>query len=326
MKRVRKPSRVTSRRRVRRPNRNAQPRLPNRTMARPSGGMDRELVRLWERTFEVSRDYYTQEKGPEPPLLATNCAWKAVLMKHQPIGVSSEYVNRIATDDTTSVARFDRWERRPERIAGLEPNLVTPIYFDQPGVFHSGPVVGEFGRLLEFSYLDQDANFRVARFREPGLPDFLWDDQQKCVLSLPGLNVDNQCTPVPERGVGARLRGLVGADSVLERGAALVEKFMQRPPRCFYEAPKFSLDTVCVGMMDAVVYRSDKWGELEQPVYADHPRNPHPELQGSREYLHQDQFGVVLEQSLETIGGSKVPALSVVRGGRLDAYKEGLVY
>lgn len=323
--RSRAPSRVTGSR-YRHPNRYAQP-LVAEGVAYPAATTPRELRSLWERTYQVSFDYYTQERGPDPiSALASNCAWKAVLIKYTPQGVGASWAYHMASQDTPTVARFGQWRPRPSDVAGLERDLSTPIRFGQRTTFRSGPVVGEFGRMLEFSYLDHNADFRVARFSEPGLPEFLWDDDQKCVLALPGLDLPAICAPIPSRSVSERLRGLVGGGDHLQRGVALVEKFQQRPANCFYDTPDFSTAMSCVGTMDAVVYRSDKWGGHEAPVFADHPRNPDPELRGSREYLHQDQFGVVLEQSRDKVPGTSVPAVSVVRGARLDAYKEGLVY
>ena len=261
----------------------------------------------WDRVYSVAKNYYVQERAPEPEMLARTCAWKAVRLRFE--------------------RRFGgRWNRlsNPGRIAGHWPDG-TPIKFGEKRRLPEAEAVGILGKLLELTFLSSDGRFMVQRFDEPGLPDLCWNDELKACLAFPLMDIPSFCTPidmVAEDGYRRANRSVSVDMRALKQGIEVAERWHQREADCFYNVDPPRVSVEVVGLMDTIVYRSDKWGDGDEPIWqGDAPRNPHPDLEGSREYVHQDEYGVVLEES-----SGWPPEAIVVHGGRLDAWKEGLVY
>ena len=243
-------------------------------------------------------------------------------------------------------------------IAGHWPDG-EPIAFGQTRETPSPGPVGVLGKLLEVAYLDHEGTFRVQRFGEPGLPDLVWSDRYKSCFAFPHLDILGSCVPLDYIDVEGRLvdvrrrhplesprqlaanQGFVSATgaeleptrhaarhrepgrgvkpptvsaSDVDEAVAIAERWHQRDAQCFRRLETPDMPVFVIGMMDTIVYRSDKWGEP----------NPHPDLAGSQEYVHQDEYGVVLEMS--HVAKGRAPDAVVVHGGKLDAWKEGLVY
>ncbi len=88
-----------------------------------------------------------------------------------------------------------------------------------------------------------------------------------------------------------------------------------REAKCHVPVPLPDVMVVPVGVADTLVYRSDKF---------DGPRNPHPDQQGSQEYVHQFDDDVFVEES--KFSATKPPAAVLISGGRLDVEAAGIVH
>ena len=273
---------------------------------KPTSRLPAEAKKTWDRVYRVAKEYYVQERAPEPEMLSRTCAWKAVRLG---------YERKFA----------GRWEPlcSPGKVAGHWPDG-KQIKFGEKRALPRAAGVGILGKLLELTFLSPDGRFMVQRFEEPGLPDLCWNDGLKACLSFPLLDIPNFCTPIDMISEdGYRRSNRSGFDMQgLQEGIEVVERWHQREADCFFRVDPPKVKVQVVGLMDTIVYRSDKWGNGDEPVWqGDLPRNPHPDLEGSREYVHQDEYGVVLEES-----SGWPPEAIVIHGGRLDAWKEGLVY
>jgi hypothetical protein len=203
----------------------------------------------------------------------------------------------------------------------------VPILFGSQRLAPQPGQVGKLGKLLEITFIDPAGRFRVQRFDEPGLPDLLWNDDLRALFAYPAMDPSTHCIPLEHvdaraanRYSGFRNRGRV--PDHLSDGVEIVERWHQRPARC-YEVidPPDEVVTV-IGMADTVVYRSDKWEPHGEPTWNEAGKfNDHPDLEGSQEYVHQYDIGVVLEEST-----GYPPETVVMHGGKLEAWKEGLVY
>lgn len=156
-----------------------------------------------------------------------------------------------------------------------------------------GPV-GWQGKLLEVSYYGPNG-FTVDRFNNTQ-SDMVWNPVTKVLASLPGTKIPNVRQPIQNSS----------------QAAAKIYKTWHQRKATSQTPVKFpEYDLLVVGVVDTVVYRSDKW----------HEPNPDSYVQGSPEYLHQVDGGVFL--SLEP---REHPRAVLVRGGNLDVEEGGIVY
>lgn len=201
----------------------------------------------------------------------------------------------------------------PEMEARNAGWRAVKLYISQPGVvgwYRNGFKVGwnhtetipdpgtlpVIGKLMEVTFLTQRGSFGVQTYAESDLPDLAWDDDKKRLLCYPNL---------PRNVV--RDRFVAGED----RAAKVYQRWHNRPPGSqeIHNPPTYRVRVI--GAVDCVTYRSDKWGEA----------NTKNDLDGSPEYLHQDDLGVFIE-----VDRFPNPNLIVIQGGRLDALKEGLIH
>lgn len=176
------------------------------------------------------------------------------------------------------------WTRRGDRRHLGE----GPFDFDPQTTIYQG-------KALEITYYGPNG-LDVLRFSEPGLPDLYWNDDQKKLFIFPNMEVSTYCDPYLE-----------GKD--LKKAAKVYRTWHQRAAECHQVARHPEVPVYVVGSGDTVVYRSDKWG----------PRNKHPELRGSKEYLHQFDEGVFVatDPDIEAV---------IVEGNKLDVHPGGIVH
>jgi hypothetical protein len=236
-------------------------------LVRPANEADSRPVRMvWNAFHTVALQHYKKTRAPDPEMEARNAGWRAVKLYISQPGVVG-------------------WYRNGYKV-GWKHSEVVP----DPGTL---PVIG---KLMEVTYLTKAGGFAVLSYREPRLPDVMWDDKKKRLLCY---------TNLPQNVV--RDKYVAGEDEAVK----VYKRWHKRPPGSqeIHAVPTYRVGVI--GSVDCVTYRSDKW---------DKP-NLNPELQGSPEYLHQDDIGVFVE-----VDRLPNPNLIVIQGGRLDALTEGLIH
>ena len=153
-------------------------------------------------------------------------------------------------------------------------------------------------KFIEIAWIDARGVLHIQRFTEPGLPDLAWNDRTKVLMVFPTTEVPDVCH-----------RNLQG----LEREAKMISKWAKgRKAKCAIPMQVDDYLTTPLGVADTIVYRSDKF---------DGKRNPHPDLRGASEYVHQFDDDVFVEGS-ET----SPPDAILVSGGKLDVKPGGIVH
>jgi hypothetical protein len=239
----------------------------------PNTGDPQPVRDLWYRTHKIAKDYYTANKAPDPEMEGRNAAWRAVNI----------------------------YQTTPGKVGWVKEG---PVTWRESQVVNDPGSVSVIGKLIEVTYLTQRMTFDVVRFKEPGLPDLLWDDDTKRLLCYTGLpdgyeqHVNKVSSP--------RLR------SEIERENKMYRRWHKRPASKVEIVGAPPTEVLVNGAADAIVYRSDKWDEP----------NPDPDLVGSPEYLHQHDLGVFMSRN----PGTATPKLIVVQGGKLDALTAGIIH
>lgn len=248
----------------------------------PSSRSPEEARQLWDEVFKNAENYYRGQRAPDPDVLASNTAWKTVEL----------YYRKTPTGKL--VKRNPSGELQVGATADGEK-----VYFDeQPEVMDEPGNVTWLGKVVELAWIDAKGNLRIQRFRDPGLPDLAWNHTTKTLMTFPTAHVPAICDP-----------SLVG----LEEQAKMLGRWAQgREAKCHVPIQIQSLKVAPVGVADTLVYRSDKF---------DGKRNPHPDLKGAQEYVHQFNDDVFVEES-----AGKPPEAILISGGRLDVEERGIIH
>lgn len=248
----------------------------------PGKNAPEEARRLWDEAFRNAERYYKSQRAPDPRTIASNTAWKTVNLYWKP----------------ESNGQLRRRNPQAELQVGATADG-EPVYFgEEPEKIGSPGKTTWLGKAIEVAWIDQDGNLRIQRFREPGLPDFAWNDRTKTLMMFPTTEVPEICDP--------DLRGL-------EAEAKMIGVWAKgRKAKCKVPVKVDNFLVVPVGVADTLVYRSDKF---------DGKRNPHPDLRGAKEYVHQFDDDVFVEES-----GGKPPEAILISGGRLDVEPGGIVH
>jgi len=234
-------------------------------MVRLPNGSDPPTVRsLWTPTYKLSKQYYADNKAPDPEMEARNCAWRAV----------------------------DVYMRNPGRAGWIDNG---PVQWKDSQVIDDPGKVTVIGKLMEVTYLSANMTFDVEKFKEPGLPDLIWDDKHKRIL----------CYPTLPKGTFHDDVSKVADEN------KMYKRWHKRDAGAYEVVKAKSIEVLVIGAADAIVYRSDKWDEP----------NPDPDLAGSPEYLHQHDLGVFTSRN----PGSATNLL-VVQGAKLDALTAGIIH
>jgi len=238
-----------------------------------------EVREVWFDAYENAKDYYTSQRAPFPDNLAKNTAWKTV---------------KMFWEEPRS-GRFRMRNPNEPVLAGAYKG--TQIGIGQKIPFEEPAKTAALCKLIELSWIASDGSLQVQRFEPPGIPDVFWNKKRKTLYMFPELELGE---------------GVCGDDVFigLRDQFKMFRTWAKRDPRCRYELTVPQEPVIALGVADTIVYRSDKW--------QDEP-NPHPDKQGSQEYLHQ--FG--LDVAIEETPGDPPPVIQV-RGGKLTVLEGGI--
>lgn len=253
---------------------------PEDPVPHPPRNMPPEIRKVWDRAYEDSRAYYKSQRAPDPKELGRGTAWRVVNLYWDP-------TRQWRARNPSQRAYFGYTENQQPVYAGEEPRPVP----------HPEGAVPSLGKLLEIAWVSADGRLVVQRFREPGLPDLVWDRDQGVLLSFPVVESPTYCDP-----------DLTGLDEAVE----MFEIWSEHEAQCKAKVITPDVETIPFGAADSVVYRSDKF---------DREKSDDPDLRGSTEYIHRFDEGVVVEQT----PGHPPPAI-VIQGGRLDVISAGIIH
>jgi hypothetical protein len=253
----------------------------------PGNNLPAEALALWERVHDTARTYYTDQLAPDPEKTARHTAWKAVRMFFEKKG--SAWV--------------------PKGDGPIQAGVThqgQPVYFGEaPEKLPKFDPVAKLAALLEYSYLNEDAEFCIVRFVDPGLPKLTWDKPRRMLVTYVGIEL-----PVPEP--------LEKRDPTLRKAANMHNKWSHHSATEVYRTAVPDLKVMPLGVADTIVYRSPKF---------DRDNNPHPDAVGSTEYLHNFDQGVFLEADPEFVRNpNRAPKVLIASGGRLDVWPDGIVF
>lgn len=221
--------------------------------------------KLWLAAYENANGYYNPGNDPKNQKTAKATAWKTVRLFFAQEGKN--------------------WVRR----AALPPVGQGPVTF----LGTPGDLV-DLGALLEYTYIDADANLQICRFPDSDSPPLFWSPRNRTLYVFP--TAESQACAKPDPW---------GTSAVMFR------RWAQREAKCerVFDVPE--VDVQLLGNMDTLIYRSDKW----------HDKNPDPNVAGSQEYIHQLGDGVGLWQS-----AGNPPGAIVMTGGCLDVEERGIIH
>lgn len=256
----------------------------------PGKGAPEEVQQAWHEAYRKAEAYYRSQRAPDPDVLASNTAWKTILLDWNK-GITGKFTRK----------------RNPERIrVGKTRGGKVSYLGSAPHKAADASKHPRLGKVIEIAWVDPSRGepfLHVQRFHEPGLPDLVWDDDKKVLMFFPNVS------PVggPESG---DLSGLGKQSKVYKRwakGRAPRGKASRNVPDDELVAP--------VGVADTIVYRSDKF---------DKSISHHPDLRGAKEYVHQFDDDVFVEQSRSF--KNNPPDVVNILGGRLDVLPGGIVH
>lgn len=248
----------------------------------PGKDVPAHVRRTWQEAFDKAHTYYVSQRAPDPKTIASNTAWKTIELQ------------------------YGRKSNR-QRVEVGKTRKGKPVYLGSRS--HKAPELPKtprLGKVIEIAWLDAsngEPYLHVQRFKEPGLPDLMWDDDKKILLFFPTSN--------PPQGIQSTdLRGLEKQAKVFRRWAK------GRKPKGFARiSTPDNVMVAPVGVADTIVYRSDKFSGKH---------NPHPDLRGSQEYVHQFDDDVFVEQAKSNFNVR--PEVVNILGGRLDVEPGGIVH
>lgn len=247
----------------------------------PGNSAPAEARALWNEAYQSAETYYKGQRAPDPHVIASNTAWKTLNLywRKTPLG-------KII-------------QRNPSQIQMGKVRGGEKVYFGEAAEPIEGPgKTTQLGKFLEVAWIDENGVLHVQRFKEPGLPDLVWNDRTKTLMAFPTTEVPDVCTPNLE-GLG--------------REAKMLSEWAEgRKAKCQVPMRVDNYLVMPVGVADTLVYRSDKF---------DGKRNPHPDLKGAKEYVHQFDDDVFIEET-----GSKPPDAILISGGRLDVERRGIIH
>jgi hypothetical protein len=221
--------------------------------------------RLWDAAYKNANAYYNETNSPKNEKTANKTAWKTVRLFFVQDG--------------------KKWSRR----AALPPVRQGPVTY----VGNPGDVV-DLGAILEYTFIDGDANLQIIRFADGDAPSLFWSERNRTLYVFP--TAENESCRKPDPW---------SSESVM------FKRWAQREPQCERVLDVPEVDVQLLGNLDTIIYRSDKW----------HDRNPDPSVAGSQEYIHQVGDGVGLWQS-----AGNPPAAIVMTGGCLDVEERGIIH
>lgn len=253
----------------------------------PSASAPADARRLWNDAFKAAEHYYAGQKAPDPKVLASNTAWKTLELEW-----NRGLLGKLTRKNPNGKIQIGKTRK------GQAVHLGTP-----PRTAPNPGKTTRLGKVLEIAWIDMTngPHLHVQRFQGPGLPDLVWNDQTKTLMFFPTADVPAE--------LDTNLSDVKPQAKMFERWA------MGRKPKGKKRFGTPAPTIIPVGPIDTVVYRSDKFSGKH---------NPHPDLEGSQEYVHQFDDGVFVEESAHPAG--EPPAAVYIRGGRLDVEERGIVH
>lgn len=256
--------------------------------APPGKNAPAEVRQAWQEAFEKAEAYYVSQHAPDPEVIASNTAWKTINLDWKPGG------------------RGKLLRRNPQELVLGKTHRGKVVHLgDAPRTAPSPGKVTRLGKVIEIAWVDPQRNgaphLHVQRFREPGLPDLAWNEELRTLMFFPN-------TEMPEE-LSRNLKGLESQTKMFKRWAK------GRAPTGHSRVRTPATNIHPVGVADTLVYRSDKFSGKH---------NPHPDLSGSQEFVHQFDDDVFVEQSASSSG--KPPGVVVIQGGKLDVKSAGIIH
>lgn len=222
-----------------------------------------EARQFWDKAKKVAQDYYGSDDT------ASHTAWRALRTFYK--------------------ERDGQWTRRQGDRVLLDPSRLPAAPVGEPGDLVT------LGVILEYTFLDPEANLIVRRFPDADPPKLYWQHDTKVLWVFPGTGMEECSNPYES-----------------PQAAREFKRWAQRNAECRQVIDVPATTVTLQGMADTVVYRSDKW----------HGRN-HDQLRmpGSQEYIHQFGQGVGVWQDQ-----GNPPSALCFQGGCLDMEERGIIH